>query len=269
MKCYLNGEEKAISSSMTLGELLKKENISFDTALIGGFSMPLETKLSEHDDILAFDSQKMVDKALYERLWSARYGKKNFEKLQKTRVAICGAGGLGSHISISLARLGIGELLLIDKDVVDLTNLGRQCYDISDVGKPKVVQLKKIIERITPLTRVKTLHDTLDSSNYATYLEDYPYIMEAFDSAENKASLTEFILSHYPNKVLIGASGMSGHGDPNLISSKKVFGNYYLSGDGKSDMGLGLLAPRVMLCAAHQASTLMTLLLSDKENEHD
>ena len=270
MQITLNGVAKEISETVTLGELVEKEGLGFsETRLINGFSKDDATLLLAGDDVLLLEMDKLPTKALYERLWSARYGKDYFEKLQNTKVCICGVGGLGSHIALSLARLGIGKLCLIDKDVVDMTNLGRQSYEVSDLGQPKVFAMKALIERITPLVQVEAIYDELNDTNYDTYLKNYPYVMEAFDSATNKANLTEFILATYPDTVLLGASGMSGIGEPNRITTKKVFSNYYLSGDGESDMGLGLLAPRVMLCAAHQATMLLNLILENKENDDD
>lgn len=64
------------------------------------------------------------------------------EPLKDARVTIAGAGGLGSNIAIALARSGVGHLTLIDFDVIEMSNLNRQQYKVSQVGMPKVVALK-------------------------------------------------------------------------------------------------------------------------------
>ena len=66
-----------------------------------------------------------------------RQGEELQEKLMSSVVAVCGLGGLGSNISISLARAGIGKLILIDFDRVDITNLHRQQYKACQVGRYK------------------------------------------------------------------------------------------------------------------------------------
>ena len=66
-----------------------------------------------------------------------------------------------------------------------------------------------------------------------------------------------------PEKFFVAASGMAGFGDGNSIVTRKVTKRFYVCGDGKSDVneGIGLVAPRVMLCAAHQALTAVRLIL--------
>lgn len=268
MKVFINECPTEVSQGASFFEIMAAYQ-AYPVKLLNGFAQEENVPLKEGDRLFFLEGEGLPEKAVYEALWSARYGKANFQKLQAAKVCICGVGGLGSHIALSLARLGIGELLLIDKDRVDMTNLGRQAYEVSDLGKPKAEAMKNIIERITPLVKVTAIMDTIDNKTIDTYVRAYPYIIEAFDSPSNKAFLTEHILSHYPKKILIGASGMSGYDHPNTITTKKLFKSYYLSGDGESEAGLGLLAPRVMLCAAHQANMLMHLILDSKGETND
>ena len=66
-------------------------------------------------------------------------GENNVSKLAQAHVSIFGCGGVGSYVIEALARSGVGNLTLIDKDVVDITNINRQLIaDTSTVGKPKV-----------------------------------------------------------------------------------------------------------------------------------
>ena len=66
-----------------------------------------------------------------------KQGSSAVDKLQRATIAVCGLGGLGSNIAISLARAGVGKLILIDFDKVDITNLHRQQYKMNQVGIPK------------------------------------------------------------------------------------------------------------------------------------
>ena len=88
-------------------------------------------------------------------------------------------------------------------------------------------------------------------------------ICEAFDNAEAKAMLVNTVLESMPEKFLVAASGMAGFDSGNAITTRKVTKRFYVCGDGKSDVadGIGLVAPRVMLCAAHQALTVIRLIL--------
>lgn len=192
-----------------------------------------------------------------------RHTKEVQMKIREARVAICGLGGLGSHIAISLARCGIGKLHLIDFDCVDLTNLNRQQYGVKHLGRPKTEALKEELLDICPYLDIETDFTELTEENIPKLLKDDFYICEAFDTPEAKAMLTEQVLLCFPDKYLVGASGMAGWGDSNRICTRKIFPHYYLCGDGDSDAEVcgGLTAPRVMLCAAHQANKIMELII--------
>ncbi len=81
--------------------------------------------------------QSLISREELERAFDARFPKEIQRKLRNARVAVAGLGGLGSNIAVMLARCGIGKLLLVDFDVVDVTNLNRQMYFIPQLGKPK------------------------------------------------------------------------------------------------------------------------------------
>ena len=68
----------------------------------------------------------------------------NFEKLSKLKIAVIGVGGVGSIIPISFVRSNVKDIIIVDKDIVDDSNLNRQiAYNINDIGKTKVIALKE------------------------------------------------------------------------------------------------------------------------------
>jgi len=187
------------------------------------------------------------------------------ETLQKQAVAIAGCGGLGSNIAIMLARIGIGELLLVDFDKVEKSNLNRQHYFKRHLGKPKVDALKEQIEEIHSYTTVKTLQEKVTSENACEIFKDYSFVCEAFDNAQYKASLVNSLLEK-GGKTIVAASGMAGYGSADEIVTKRVFKNLFLVGDDKQSVygeGIGLMAPRVMVCAAKQANIIVRLLMGN------
>ena len=88
-------------------------------------------------------------------------------------------------------------------------------------------------------------------------------ICEAFDVPENKAMLVNGVLEQFSDKIIVSASGMAGYGDSNTIRTRKVAGRFYLCGDETSDSrtGMGLMAPRVSICAGHEANLIAQLLI--------
>ena len=192
-----------------------------------------------------------------------RQGAEAVRKLQAATVAVCGLGGLGSNIAISLARAGVGKLVLVDFDCVDVTNLHRQQYKACQVDMPKPEALLANLKEIAPYTEFETHFEKVTAENVATLLAKADVVCEAFDNAEAKAMLVNAVLETMPDKFLVAASGMAGFDGGNAIRTRRITDKFFLCGDGVSDVdgGIGLVAPRVMLCAAHQALTVVRLIL--------
>lgn len=191
-----------------------------------------------------------------------RHGRALQDRLDHANVAICGLGGLGSNIALALARAGIGHLILVDFDRVDVSNLHRQQYRFSQAGQPKAFAMAENLREINPFIRVDAHDVRLTPENMGQFLEHADFICEAFDDPEAKAMLADFVLEQLPSAYLIAASGMAGLGSANDIQTRKITDHFYLCGDGKSDIsdGLGLVASRAMVCAAHQAHMIIRLL---------
>ena len=196
-----------------------------------------------------------------------RHGKELHTAFSSATVAVCGLGGLGSNIAIALARAGIGKLILIDFDRVDITNLHRQQYKAAQIGMYKTVALAENLKEIAPYVSVEIHTERITEDNVITLLQDADIICEAFDDAECKAMFTNTMLSELPDKYLVAASGMAGMGTVNSIKTRKITSRFYLCGDEISEVsdGIGLVAPRVALCAAHQAHTVLRILAKQFE----
>lgn len=191
-----------------------------------------------------------------------RHGKALQDKLQKAKVAIAGLGGLGSNIAIGLARIGVGQLHLVDFDRVDLTNLNRQHYFIHHLGQYKTEALKKQILEINPYIQVTTDCLKITAENVANLFSDAEIICEAFDVPENKAMLVNTILEQLPDKWLVSGNGMAGYGQSNLIQTKAIMSKFYLCGDNiSSNEAQPLMAPRVAICAGHEANMAAELII--------
>ena len=105
------------------------------------------------------------------------------EKINKGKVLVIGAGGLGAPVLLYLAAAGVGTLGVIDGDVVDLSNLQRQVIHFTaDVGKPKVESAKEKINRINPDVNVITYHDFFTAENALDIIRDYDIIVDGTDN---------------------------------------------------------------------------------------
>lgn len=203
----------------------------------------------------------------WSRALSERHGCELQKKFWSATVAICGLGGLGSNIAISLARAGIGKLILIDFDRVELTNLHRQQYKADQIGRYKTEALAEKLKESALYTELEIHTVRITERNAASLLKDADIICEAFDDAECKAMLADTVFSKLPDKYLVAASGMAGLGSANSIRTRRVTERFYLCGDEVSDVkdDIGLVSSRVMLCAAHQAHTVLRILAEKYE----
>ena len=199
----------------------------------------------------------------------ARHGLDLHKRFSSATVAVCGLGGLGSNIAIALARAGIGKLILIDFDRVDITNLHRQQYKANQIGLYKADALAENLLEIAPYTEITAVTAKITEENFADLLKDADIVCEAFDNAESKAMLVNGVLEQLPQCYLVAASGMAGMDTPNTIKTRRIMKRFYLCGDEVSDVTdtIGLVAPRVMLCAAHQAHTVLRILAGEYEVE--
>ena len=120
---------------------------------------------------------------------------------------------------------------------------------------------------IAPYVAIETHKVRISENNAEELLEEADVICEAFDDAESKAMLVNLVLERMPEKYLVAASGMAGFGSANTIQTRRLSKRFYLCGDGTSDVQSegSLVASRVMLCATHQAHTVLRILTEQFE----
>ncbi len=202
----------------------------------------------------------MTEQEWYNTL-EMRHGKELQQKFTSACIAICGLGGLGSNVAISLARAGVEKLILIDFDKVDISNLHRQQYNVSQLGMYKTDAMKQMLSEIAPYCEI-VMHTEKITEDNLSLIADCDIVCECFDNAECKSMLVNGVAEQYPDKYIISASGMSGLHTGNTIQTKKLGKKLYICGDGMSDVNSDgtVFAPRVMLCASHQANTVLRII---------
>lgn len=203
----------------------------------------------------------------FDRVLCERQGKKVQEILKKSVVAIAGLGGLGSNIALALTRAGVGKLILVDFDRVELSNLNRQQYGVRHLGRYKTEALTEILLEVNPYVKIEAHTVKVDEDNVKELFGDAAILCEAFDVPENKAMLVNTALEVLPSATIVAASGLAGYGSSNIITTRRITNRFYLCGDGTSQVQpeAGLMAPRVMLCAGHEANMIIRLLLGYRE----
>jgi sulfur carrier protein ThiS adenylyltransferase len=191
----------------------------------------------------------------------------SFEQIKaitgKCTVGIAGVGGLGSNCAVALARVGVGNLVIADFDVVSQQNLNRQYYFINQLGRKKVTALKETIAAINPDVHVEAHDIKLNHSNIPLIFGKCTVVVEAFDLAEMKIMIAEAMIEKMADKFLVMGSGVAGFGNNDALLTKKI-GNIYICGDqeNETDENLPPLAPRVGIVANMQANIVLELLIT-------
>lgn len=143
-------------------------------------------------------------------------GRENIEKLNKSTVAIFGCGGVGSYVLEALVRAGIGNIVIVDKDTVDITNINRQLIaDTTTVGKDKVEVAKQRALKINPNINIEIHKCFYDENQTELIKPEYDYIVDAIDSVKSKISLIQE--AHNKNVKIISAMGMGNKLNPTMI----------------------------------------------------
>jgi len=186
--------------------------------------------------------------------------------LRKYRVGIAGAGGLGSNCAVTLAKCGVGTIVISDFDIIEESNLNRQYYFTDQIGMLKTVALKENIFRINPGVFVIIHQKKLDSHNIPEIFSGCNVIVEAFDTPEMKQMIIETVQMKMSGIPLVAASGLAGWGNSEKIRYRKIDNTLYICGDEMSEVSedMPALAPRVGMVANMQANVVVEILMKMK-----
>lgn len=179
--------------------------------------------------------------------------------LRTTHIGLIGAGGIGSNVALMLARSGIGQFTIADGDTVNLSNLNRQAYGHEHIGQGKVFALQGILHALRPDLRITALQQPITKADIERFAS-CDIILEAVDDPTTKRHLAEaFLLAGHR---VVATSGMGGIGGE-AMSVRRLGSRLYIVGDHKKEVQHDTppMAPRVVMAAALQADTALSLLL--------
>ncbi|WP_170020159.1 sulfur carrier protein ThiS adenylyltransferase ThiF [Campylobacter sp. RM16190] len=254
-----------IFSNKELYQFLKKFSAENpDIFILNGFATSENLDIKDGANIVLIKRGVMPEAGILRSMIEARNTPELNDALKHSCIGVAGLGGLGSNIAISLARVGVAKLVLVDFDVVEPSNLNRQYYFIKHIGMKKAEALKSMISEINPFVNVITHDIFLDSSNVAEIFAPCSIICEAFDNVASKTMIVNEAGASLKDKQIIAASGMAGYHSSNLIKTIKFAKNVHICGDlnNAAKAGQGLMAPRVAICANHQANLAIRLMMN-------
>ena len=180
--------------------------------------------------------------------------------LTSKSVGIAGAGGIGSNVAALLVRAGVGSLVLVDYDSVEVPNLNRQFFFHDQIGYPKVEALSYNLQLINPGIALSAHCKMLDADSACEFFEDCHALVEAVDAEETKVMLLESWMNGFPEKRIFSCSGIAGHGGTDLLRVDRRRG-LTIVGDQSSRLEQGTLSSRVATVAGMMANEVIEYLL--------
>lgn len=181
------------------------------------------------------------------------------QKLLQSKILISGCGGLGSTVISTLTSLGIGNLGLVDNDVLELSNLNRQfIHKYENMGRPKVDSAKEWINCYNPDINVEVYRLRLDEENYKDIFNSYEVVIDCFDSYKSKFLLNKACVKS--NKTLIHGGVTEFYGQVMVIKpGVTACLNCFLE---ESEFGLkGVVSPAVSTIGSIQAMEALKIIL--------
>ena len=134
------------------------------------------------------------------------------EKLLKSKILIVGMGGLGTPAAVYLARMGIGNLGIVDNDKIDPSNLHRQIlYNLDEVNKNKIEIAKSKLEKINPSININTFDLRIDKNNIDKIAKNYEIIIDGSDNFETKFLINDYCIKNKKILILAAINKFDGH----------------------------------------------------------
>lgn len=195
----------------------------------------------------------------------SQIGEEGQKKLSRSKVLVCGAGGLGSTVLVNLASVGIGKIGIIDNDVLELSNLNRQyIHKFENIGKIKVESAKQWINEFNPEINVNTHQLRLDENNYNNIVKDYDLIIDCFDSFKSKFLLNKIAVR--TGKTLIHGGVTEFFGQVTIIVPGKTACLNCILPEETGYVVKGVLGPAVTTIASIEAMEAVKIILNIDEH---
>lgn len=259
----VNERRVRVKEGTTLDQMQARFMPEADVVIRNGHPTGDDTRLEDGDSVVFIVRGRAPSAKELSTLLAARHTPGVHARVKKAKVGIAGLGGLGSAVAVALARTGVGKLVLVDYDVVELSNLNRQQYFLEQLGQTKVEALTATLRRINPYVKAIGRAQKITADNAARLFKGCDIVAECLDGEEAKAMLIQALIE---DKIIVAASGLAGYGPANAIVTRKRLNHLYLVGDGVSGAvpGTGLMAPLVGVAAHHQANAILRLIMGEE-----
>src|SRR5690348_16621970 len=190
---YVNGKNMRFSGGMTT-TLKDGDNVYILPAVAGGAELTSE-------ELQRYSRQVMLEEIGFEGM----------EKLRAAKVCVVGAGGIGNPVVTQLVAMGVGKLRIVDRDVIEITNLHRQhLYTEDDIGRVKVEAAADRLCKMNPTVEIEPVPTSVTKYTAESIVKGFDLIIDALDSVDARYALNDACIKHNIPFIYAGALGTVG-----------------------------------------------------------
>ena len=191
---YINGKNMRFSNDGMATKLNSGDSIYILPAVAGGSEL-------KNEDLQRYSRQIMLDEI----------GFVGLEKLRKAKVCVVGVGGIGNPVVTQLTAMGVGKLKIVDRDIIEISNLHRQhLYTENDIGRVKVEAAKERLEKINSSVEIEALPNSVTKYTAESIVEGFDVVVDALDSIDARYALNDACIKLNIPLIYAGALGMLG-----------------------------------------------------------
>jgi len=190
---YINGKNMRFSGGMTT-QLKDGDSVYILPAVAGG------TELT-NEELQRYSRQVMLEEIGFEGM----------EKIRSAKVCIVGAGGIGNPVATQLVAMGVGKVRIVDRDVVEVTNLHRQhLYTDEDIGRVKVEAAAERLRKLNPTVEIEPVPTSVTKFTAESIVKGFDVIIDALDSIDARYALNDACIKLNIPFIYAGAIGVTG-----------------------------------------------------------
>ena len=202
----LNGKPRSLINIYINGKNMRFSNDGMATKLNSGDSIYILPAVAGGSELKNEDLQRYSRQIMLEEI-----GFVGLEKLRKAKVCVVGVGGIGNPVVTQLTAMGVGKLKIVDRDIIEISNLHRQhLYTENDLGKVKVEAAKERLEKINSGVEIEALPNSVTKYTAESIIRGYDIIVDALDSIDARYALNDACIKLNIPLIYAGALGMLG-----------------------------------------------------------
>jgi bacteriocin biosynthesis cyclodehydratase domain-containing protein len=191
---YINGKNIRFRSGSTSAELKEGDSIYILPAVAGGTELTSE-------ELQRYSRQVMLEEIGFEGM----------EKIRNANVCVVGAGGIGNPVSTQLVAMGVDKLRIVDRDVIEVTNLHRQhLYTDDDIGRVKVEAAAERLCKLNPTVKIEPVPTSVTKYTAESLIKGFDIVIDALDSVDARYALNDACIKYNIPLIYAGALGMLG-----------------------------------------------------------